>query len=239
MLTGGSTSVRAFEARLREAGRGGAGPALHGRGARAGTSIGRSSTPRDGFVWRGDDRLPFAELAEAAARLRPARRPADARRRSRTGWPASRCRGSTLPAKIDGIGAVRRRRPPARHGLCRGAQRPARAAASPASTSAAADARARRARDLRQSRTGSAVAATNWWAARHARSTRCSRASTCRPAAADQRAASRARCRRARRAATATASFEAGDVDGAFAGASPVDAPLRGRPRARARRSSR
>jgi isoquinoline 1-oxidoreductase beta subunit len=66
MLTGGSTSTRAFEMPLREA----------GAGARALLSIVAAERwntdwqeldTHDGFVWRGRDKIPFAELAEAAA----------------------------------------------------------------------------------------------------------------------------------------------------------------------------
>ena len=66
MLTGGSTSVRAFEPRLREA----------GAAARALLSMAAADRwqaewqeldTRGGFVWRGTDRIPFGELAEAAA----------------------------------------------------------------------------------------------------------------------------------------------------------------------------
>lgn len=68
MLTLGSTSVRAFEAPLREA----------GAGARALLSIAAANRwdlsweeldTRDGFVWGPAGRIPFAELAEAAAGL--------------------------------------------------------------------------------------------------------------------------------------------------------------------------
>src|SRR3954470_5159261 len=67
-ITGGSTSVRAFEAPLREA----------GAGARALLSLAAAARwnvdweeldSHDGFVWRGADRLPFAALAEEAAAL--------------------------------------------------------------------------------------------------------------------------------------------------------------------------
>ncbi|HST35398.1 MAG TPA: molybdopterin cofactor-binding domain-containing protein, partial [Allosphingosinicella sp.] len=68
MLTAGSTSVRAFEAPLREA----------GAGARALLSIAAANRwnvgweeldTRAGFVWGPEGRIPFAELAEAAAGL--------------------------------------------------------------------------------------------------------------------------------------------------------------------------
>jgi isoquinoline 1-oxidoreductase beta subunit len=65
MLTGGSTSVRAFEAPLREAGA--AARALLSMAAAARWNVDwEELDTRAGFVWKGGDRLPFAELAEAA-----------------------------------------------------------------------------------------------------------------------------------------------------------------------------
>ena len=94
MLTGGSSSVRGFEARLREAGAGGAGAAHAWRRRRGGARTGRSWTRATGFVVRGSDRLAFAELAaEAAALDLPARCRCAAA--TRTGWSGSRCPGST------------------------------------------------------------------------------------------------------------------------------------------------
>ena len=68
MITGGSTSVRAFEAPLREAGSG-ARALLSMAAARRWNVDWESLDTHDGFVWRGGDRLAFAELAEEAAGL--------------------------------------------------------------------------------------------------------------------------------------------------------------------------
>jgi isoquinoline 1-oxidoreductase beta subunit len=100
MLTAGSTSVRGFESRLREA----------GAGARALLCIAASERwevgweeldTRAGFVWNGEQRIAFAELAEAAAQAElpeelPARGGIDYRL---TGQALPRL---DLPAKIDG-----------------------------------------------------------------------------------------------------------------------------------------
>ncbi|MDQ8758285.1 molybdopterin-dependent oxidoreductase [Sphingosinicella sp. LHD-64] len=66
MVTGGSTSVRAFEAPLREAGAGARALLSMAAAARWGANWEELDT-HDGFVWRGDQRLSFAELADAAA----------------------------------------------------------------------------------------------------------------------------------------------------------------------------
>ena len=66
MLTGGSTSVRAFEPRLREAGAGARALLQMAAAERWGANWEELNT-RGGFVVRGTDRIPFAELAEAAA----------------------------------------------------------------------------------------------------------------------------------------------------------------------------
>ncbi len=66
MVTGGSTSIRAFEPRMREAGA--AARALLSMAAAARWNVDwEELDTRDGFVWKGADRIPFAELAEAAA----------------------------------------------------------------------------------------------------------------------------------------------------------------------------
>ena len=102
MLTGGSTSVRAFEARLREAGRGGAGAALQGGGGGAGTPNWEELDTRGGFVCARQRPHPLRRAGRSGAGPRPAGPAAAARAATTTGSPASRCRGSTLPAKIDG-----------------------------------------------------------------------------------------------------------------------------------------
>lgn len=66
MVTAGSTSVRAFEAPLREAGA--AARALLSKAAARRWDVDwRELDTRDGFVWHADNRIAFAELAEAAA----------------------------------------------------------------------------------------------------------------------------------------------------------------------------
>ncbi|MBR0552331.1 xanthine dehydrogenase family protein molybdopterin-binding subunit [Stakelama marina] len=66
MLTGGSTSVRAFEEPLRRAGAG-ARVLLCKAAARRWSTDWRSCGTAEGFVVRGEDRLRFGELAEDAA----------------------------------------------------------------------------------------------------------------------------------------------------------------------------
>ncbi len=70
MLTAGSSSVRAFEAPLREAGAA-ARTMLCMAAAGRWHADWQELDARAGFVWRGDDRIPFAELAEAAPGHRP------------------------------------------------------------------------------------------------------------------------------------------------------------------------
>ena len=70
MLTAGSSSVRAFEGPLREAGA--AARAMLRMAAAARWHVEwETLDTRDGFVWRENDRIPFAELAEAAAGYTP------------------------------------------------------------------------------------------------------------------------------------------------------------------------
>ena len=100
MVTGGSSSVRAFEPRLREA----------GASARALLSLAAAERwnvnweeldTRDGFVWRGNDRIAFADLAEAAAgHDLPENLPVRGGLENRlVGQPLPRL---DVPAKIDG-----------------------------------------------------------------------------------------------------------------------------------------
>jgi len=70
MLTAGSSSVRAFEAPLREAGAAARTMLCMAAAARWHAEWETLDT-RDGFVWRGNDRIPFAELAEGAAGYTP------------------------------------------------------------------------------------------------------------------------------------------------------------------------
>jgi isoquinoline 1-oxidoreductase beta subunit len=100
MLTGGSSSIRAFEKRMREA----------GAGARALLSMAAADRwnvdwetldTRGGFVVKGSDRISFAELAEAAAgHDLPAILPVRGGLENRlTGQPLPRL---DLPSKVDG-----------------------------------------------------------------------------------------------------------------------------------------
>ena len=228
MLTGGSTSVRAFEARLREAGA--AARALLCMAAAERWNVDwEELDTRDGFVWRGADRIPFAELAEAAARLRPARRICRCAAASRTGWPASRCRGSTFPPRSTAraLFAGDVRLPDMVYAAVRSGPPGSRLAAV---DKAAADRGAGRAEDA------SRIPAGRRWrrpigGRRRARSTRCSPRFRLRrrPPTMRQhrrRARRRARWRRRRPRSSRPATWTRG-----FPGASPVERPLRGRPR--------
>jgi isoquinoline 1-oxidoreductase subunit beta len=100
MLTGGSTSIRAFEARMQEAGA--AGRALLSKAAAARWDVDwEELDTHDGFVWRDRDRIPFAELAEAAAELElPDDLPIRGGDENRLiGQPRERL---DVPAKLDG-----------------------------------------------------------------------------------------------------------------------------------------
>lgn len=100
MLTGGSTSVRAFEGRLREAGAA-ARIMLCMAAAERWRADWEELDTHDGFVWRENDRIPFAELAESAPGHRP---PASLPMRDNVdnrlaGQPLPRL---DAPSKIDG-----------------------------------------------------------------------------------------------------------------------------------------
>ena len=100
MMTAGSTSVRAFEPRLREAGA--AARALLSKAAAARWNVNWEEVDtRMGFVWRGGDRIPFAELAEAAAQESlPENLPVRGGLENRlVGHPLPRL---DVPSKIDG-----------------------------------------------------------------------------------------------------------------------------------------
>ena len=98
--TGGSTSIRGFEPRLRDA-------AATARGLLCAAAAKRwdidwqACETRDGFVWHGDDRIRFGEVAAEAAGLLP---PSNIAWRS---GPQHRLVGQDLPrldlpAKVDG-----------------------------------------------------------------------------------------------------------------------------------------
>jgi isoquinoline 1-oxidoreductase beta subunit len=99
-LTGGSTSVRAFEPRLREAGAAARALLSMAAATRWNTDWDRLDTI-GGFVTGGNRRIAFAELAEAAAGFElPAQLPIRSGTENRlTGTPLPRL---DLPAKIDG-----------------------------------------------------------------------------------------------------------------------------------------
>lgn len=100
MITGGSTSIRAYEGRMREAGA--AGRALLSKAAAERWDVEwQTLETRAGFVWNGKERISFGELAEAAAR---ADLPEDLPVR---GGAESRLVGQSVPridvpSKIDG-----------------------------------------------------------------------------------------------------------------------------------------
>src|SRR5688572_16502579 len=100
MVTAGSSSVRGFEMRLREAGAG-ARALLSKAAARRWNANWEELDTRAGFVWRNGDRIAFGELAEAAAGETlpdnlPVRGGVDDRL---VGQPLPRL---DVPAKIDG-----------------------------------------------------------------------------------------------------------------------------------------
>lgn len=100
MLTGGSTSVRGFEDRLRAAGASARALLCVAAAERWQVEWSELDT-RDGFVWNGEQRIAFAELAETAAQAElpeelPVRGGIDYRL---TGQALPRL---DLPAKIDG-----------------------------------------------------------------------------------------------------------------------------------------
>lgn len=100
MLTGGSSSVRGFEARYREAGAAARALLCMAAGKRLGADWGAFDTA-DGFVVRGEERLRFGELAAEAAGLTP---PAEIPLRG-AGMRAISGRAMPrldLPAKVDG-----------------------------------------------------------------------------------------------------------------------------------------
>ena len=217
-MTGGSTSVRAFEAPLREAGAG-ARALLSMAAARRWAADWESLDTHDGFVWRGADRSPFAELVEEAAGLTlPAQLPirgGDAHRL--TGRPLPRL---DVPAKLDGSArfAADVRLPDMVYAAVR--------SGPPGSVLADVD---RAAADhvpgalaVLRNPEWVAVAATNWWAAGKALNAlrpRFHRPETL----ADNRSISAALAA-ALDSGSGDRLVETGDVTGPFPGASPVAA---------------
>ncbi|HYN46093.1 MAG TPA: molybdopterin cofactor-binding domain-containing protein [Allosphingosinicella sp.] len=217
MLTGGSTSVRAFEARLREA----------GAAARALLSMAAADRwnanweeldTRAGFVWKGADRIPFADLAEAAVGYDlPENLPVRGGLEHRlVGQPLPRL---DLPAKIDGsamfAGDVRL--PNMVYAAVRSGPPGSRLAAV---DKAAAD-RVIGALKTFENPAWAGVAATNWWAAARA-------LDAMNPRFALPAGASNASIAAALAAALDSDDsdriFETGDMESGFPGASPVSA---------------
>ena len=99
-MTGASSSVRAFEGRLREAGAAARAVLCMAAAKRWGIDW-KACDTEAGFVVRGDDRIRFADLAADAARLKPPPeliyRPAG--ERPLVGKPVPRI---DLPSKVDG-----------------------------------------------------------------------------------------------------------------------------------------
>jgi isoquinoline 1-oxidoreductase beta subunit len=99
-VTGGSSSIRAFETRLREAGAMARSLLCMAAAERWGIDW-KACDTEAGFVVRGDDRLKFGELVEAAARMTPPDplRLRDKDERTLIGRSVPRL---DLPAKVDG-----------------------------------------------------------------------------------------------------------------------------------------
>ncbi len=218
MLTGGSSSVRGFEPRLREAGA--AARALLSKAAAERWRIGwEELDTRDGFVWNGAHRIPFAELAEAAAgHSLPENLPVRGGFEHRlVGQPLPRL---DVPAKIDGSAqfAADIRLPDMVHAAVRSAPRGSRRVAI---DRAAADA-VPGALTLIETAEWTAVAATSWWAA--ARSLDALRLRYEVPAGLPSGGDVRAALGAALEGGDADRTFEAGDPGGDFPGASPVTA---------------
>jgi len=100
MITAGSTSIRGFEQRFREAGATARALLCMAAGARIGADW-RACDTEEGFVVRGEDKFRFGELAADAARQKapspiPLRKPGEG---DMSGKPMPRL---DLPAKLDG-----------------------------------------------------------------------------------------------------------------------------------------
>lgn len=218
MITAGSTSVRAFETPLREAGAGARALLSMAAAQRWGANW-EELDSHDGFVWRGADRLPFAELAETAAGLSlPKHLPVRGGAAHRlTGRPLPRL---DLPAKIDGsarfAGDVRL------PDMVYVAVRSGTPGSSLAGLDRAAADHVPGAVAVVRNPAWVAVAATNWWAA--GRALNAMRPRFTRPeAAADSRSIA-AVLGSALAGGSADRIVAIGDVDGDFPGASPLNA---------------
>lgn len=163
MLTAGSTSIRAFETVLREAGAGACALLMKAAARRWSTDWQELET-RAGFVWRGNDRIAFAELAEAAAAEElPVDLPVRAGGNRLSGQSLPRL---DAPAKIDGsamfAGDVRLR------DMLFAAVRTGPSGSRLVSIDRAAADAVPGARHLIENEKWIAVAGTNWWAAARA-----------------------------------------------------------------------
>jgi len=218
MLTGGSTSVRAFEARLREAGAAARALLSMAAAARWNTNWEELDT-RAGFVWRDGDRIPFAELAEAAAGHElPEHLPVRGGFENRlSGQPLPRL---DVPAKIDGTAmfAGDVRLPDMVYAAVRGGPPGSRLMAI---DKAAAD-RVPGALRLFENPGWAAVAATNWWAA--ARALDAARPRFALPEGGASTASISAALAAALESGGGDTIVETGDMDSGFPGASPVSA---------------
>ncbi|PZU10081.1 molybdopterin cofactor-binding domain-containing protein [Sphingomonas sp.] len=100
MMTAGSSSIRGFEQRFREAGAAARALLCMAAGARLGADW-RACDTEDGFVTRGEDRLRFGELAAEAAAFTPPsplplRNPGEGKLSGRS------VPRTDLPSKVDG-----------------------------------------------------------------------------------------------------------------------------------------
>jgi len=218
MLTAGSSSVRAFEMPLREAGAG-ARALLSKAAARRWNVDWTELDTHGGFVWHGRDRLAFAELAEAAAREElpddlPIRGGVDNRL---VGQPLHRL---DAPSKVDGSARfaadVR-----ARDMVFVAVRSAPRGSRRVAINRAAADA-VPGTLSLIENPDWVAVAATNSWAA--ARALEALRPRYVLPAGLASNQSIEAALAAGIDSGDADRLFEAGDPEGDFAGASPVTA---------------
>ncbi|MEA3011659.1 MAG: isoquinoline 1-oxidoreductase subunit beta [Sphingomonadales bacterium] len=218
MLTGGSTSVRAFEGRLREAGAAARVMLCMAAAARWNANWEELET-REGFVWRDNDRLPFAELAEAAAGHRPPptlamRDDVDGRL---AGQPLPRL---DAPSKIDGsaLFAADIRYPDMVYAAVRSGPWGSRLAALDSAAARAVTG----ALQIFEEAEWVAAVGTNWWAAHRALEAGRPRF-TLRQPLADNRSIGAA-LDAAFEANADDRVFEAGTMEAGFPGASPVEA---------------
>ncbi len=162
MATGGSTSVRGFEGVLRDAGAA-ARALLCSAAAARWDADWRACETHDGFVWRGDDRMRFGEVAVEAAKLRL---PADIgwRTGSANRLVATEVPRLDLPSKVDGSAnfAADIRLPDMVYAAI--SEGPVGDARLKSIDKAAAQ-RVTGVTDVVETERWVAVAATNWWAA--------------------------------------------------------------------------